>query len=171
MSSALAGVPASPSLEEALAQRVLRQARSGQLDENRSLPGQDKRETHADLRTELTGNQRTLPRTQLLRHLRKHRARAAFRRERRTAGTSPDRVPEGAGDRDPGDTSRRGPRRETGEPARGGVGRAGPDRGAVQRGEGGGGAAVLAGLCARERLRAVRGARRRGSRRWGRVSE
>ena len=49
MSGALAGVPASPSLEEALAQRVLRQARSGQLDENRSLPGQDKRETHADL--------------------------------------------------------------------------------------------------------------------------
>ena len=50
MSGALAGVPASPSLEEALAQRVLRQARSGQLDENRSLLGQDKRETHADLR-------------------------------------------------------------------------------------------------------------------------
>ena len=30
---------------------------------------------------ELTGNQRTLPRTQLLRQLRKHRGRAAFRRE------------------------------------------------------------------------------------------
>ena len=30
---------------------------------------------------ELTGNQRTLPRTQLLRQLRKHRARAAFRGE------------------------------------------------------------------------------------------
>ena len=44
MSSALTGVPASPSLEEPLAQRVLRQARSGQLDEDRLLPGQDKRE-------------------------------------------------------------------------------------------------------------------------------
>ena len=30
---------------------------------------------------ELTGNQRTLPRAQLLRQLRKHRARAAFRGE------------------------------------------------------------------------------------------
>ena len=44
MSSALTGVPASPSLEEPLAQRVLHQARSGQLDEDRLLPGQDKRE-------------------------------------------------------------------------------------------------------------------------------
>ena len=44
MSSALTGVPASPSLEEPLSQRVLRQARSGQLDEDRLLPGQDKRE-------------------------------------------------------------------------------------------------------------------------------
>ena len=44
MSSALTGVPASPSLEEPLAQRVLRQARSGQLDEDRLLPAQDKRE-------------------------------------------------------------------------------------------------------------------------------
>ena len=52
--------------------------------------------------------------------------------------------------------------RPLGELARGGVGFSGPDRGAVQRGEGGGGAALRAGLCARERLRAVRGARRRG---------
>ena len=37
---------------------------------------------------ELTGNQRTLPRTQLLRQLRKHRARAAFRGE----ATRRDRV-------------------------------------------------------------------------------
>ena len=44
MSSALTGVPAAPSLEEPLAQRVLRQAHSGQLDEDRLLPGQDKRE-------------------------------------------------------------------------------------------------------------------------------
>jgi hypothetical protein len=44
MSSAPVGVPAAPSLEEPLAQRVLRQARSGQLDEDRLLPGQDKRE-------------------------------------------------------------------------------------------------------------------------------
>ena len=44
MSSALTGVPAAPSLEEPLTQRVLRQARSGQLDEDRLLPGQDKRE-------------------------------------------------------------------------------------------------------------------------------
>ena len=44
MSSEPAGVPAPPSLEEPLAQRVLRQARTGQLDEDRLLPGQDKRE-------------------------------------------------------------------------------------------------------------------------------
>ena len=44
MSSAPVCVPAEPSLEEPLAQRVLRQARSGQLDEDRLLPGQDKRE-------------------------------------------------------------------------------------------------------------------------------
>ena len=44
MSSALTGVPAAPSLEEPLTHRVLRQARSGQLDEDRLLPGQDKRE-------------------------------------------------------------------------------------------------------------------------------
>ena len=39
-----AGVPAPPSPEEPLAQRVLRQARTGQLDEDRLLPGKDKRE-------------------------------------------------------------------------------------------------------------------------------
>ena len=44
MSSAPVCVPAEPSLEEPLAQRVLRQARSGQRDEDRLLPGQDKRE-------------------------------------------------------------------------------------------------------------------------------
>ena len=52
--------------------------------------------------------------------------------------------------------------------ARGGVGFSGPDRGAVQRGEGRREQALRAGQGARERLRAVRGARRRGSRRWGR---
>ena len=41
-----------------------------------------------DFGAELTGNQRTLPRTQLLRQLRKHRARAAFRGE----ATRRDRV-------------------------------------------------------------------------------
>ena len=41
MSSDPAGIP---SPEEPLAQRVLRQARTGQLDEDRLLPGQDKRE-------------------------------------------------------------------------------------------------------------------------------
>ena len=44
MSSEPAGVPAPPSPEEPLAQRVLRQARTGQLDEDRLLPGKDKRE-------------------------------------------------------------------------------------------------------------------------------
>ena len=58
--------------------------------------------------------------------------------------------------------TRRDPRREVGELARGGVYFSGPDRGAVQRGEGGGGAALRAGPRARERLRAVREARRRG---------
>ena len=59
--------------------------------------------------------------------------------------------------------------RKLGEPARGGVGRQpGPDRGAVQRGEGRRGQVLSAGQGARERLQAVRGARRRGSRGWGR---
>ena len=63
------------------------------------------------------------------------------------------------------------PRREVGELARGGVGFSGPDRGAVQRGEGGGGTALRAGLCARVNdYERFRGARRRGSRRWGEVS-
>ena len=44
MSNVPAGVPAPPSPEEPLAQRVLRQTRTGQLDEDRLLPGQDKRE-------------------------------------------------------------------------------------------------------------------------------
>ena len=44
MSSEPAGVPAQPTPEEPLGERVLRQARTGQLDEDRLLPGQDKRE-------------------------------------------------------------------------------------------------------------------------------
>ena len=44
MSSEPPGVPAPPSPEEQLAQRVLHQARTGQLDEDRLLPGKDKRE-------------------------------------------------------------------------------------------------------------------------------
>ena len=44
MSSDPAGVPALASREEPIAQRVLRQARTGQLDEDRLLPGKDKRE-------------------------------------------------------------------------------------------------------------------------------
>ena len=44
MSSEPAGVPAPASPEEPIAPRVLRQARTGQLDEDRLLPGQDKRE-------------------------------------------------------------------------------------------------------------------------------
>ena len=131
-------------------------------------PGGD---VDADLRAELTGNQRTLPKPQFLRQLPKHRARAAFRGEgeRRARLVAELRKARVTGIT--GDASRRDPRREVGELARGGVGFSGPDRGAVQRGEGGGGTALRAGLCARERLRAVRGARRRGSRRWGEVSE
>ena len=82
---------------------------------------------------ELTGNQRTLPRTQLLRQLRKHRSRAAFRGEAtrrdrvvtaiRTARLTGIRVavPVEAFDV-----------RLSGLPA-GGVGRARADRGALQR--------------------------------------
>lgn len=44
LSSDPAGGPASASPEEPIPQRVLRQARTGQLDEDRLLPGQDKRE-------------------------------------------------------------------------------------------------------------------------------
>ena len=42
MSSEPAGDPAPPSPEEPLAQRVLRQARTGQLDEDRLLPGRER---------------------------------------------------------------------------------------------------------------------------------
>ena len=111
---------------------------------------------------EMTGYQRTLPRTKLLRQLRKHRARAAFRgeverRDRLVAELRKVRV---TGIR--GDASRRDPRREVGELARGGVGFSGPDRGAVRRREGGGGAALRAGLCARERF--TNGSRRLSTR-------
>ena len=44
LSNEPAGVPSPPSPEEPIAQRVLRQARTGQLDEDRLLPGKDKRE-------------------------------------------------------------------------------------------------------------------------------
>ena len=44
MSGEPVGVPAPPTPEEPLGERVLRQARTGQLDEDRLLPGQDKRE-------------------------------------------------------------------------------------------------------------------------------
>ena len=54
---------------------------------------------------------------------------------------------------------RRNPRDETGESARGGLGHPRPDRSAVQRGEGGGEAALRAGPRAGQRLRAIRGAR------------
>ena len=117
---------------------------------------------------EMTGYQRTLPKTQLLRQLRKHRARAAFRGEEKRRERLLDRAPEGPADRDPSDASRRDPRREVGELARGGVGFSGPDRGAVQRGEGGGERRSTRWPMARERLRAVREARRRGSRGRGR---
>ena len=50
-----------------------------------------------DFGAELTGNQRTLPRTQLLRQLRKHRARAAFRGEADAPGAGPDRAPDRRG--------------------------------------------------------------------------
>ena len=73
----------------------------------------------------LTGTQRTLPRErQLLRQLRKHRARAAFRGEARPPGAAPDRAPDGAADRDPGGRACRGARGTPRQPARGRVGRA-----------------------------------------------
>ena len=53
MSSDPAGVPTPASPEEPIAQRVLRQARTGQLDEDRLLPGQDKRERDPIPRLEL----------------------------------------------------------------------------------------------------------------------
>ena len=109
----------------------------------------------------LTGNQRTLPRTQLLRQLRRHRTRAAFRGE----ATRRDRVV----------TAIRQARltgirvavplealeaRLSGLPA-GRDGRARPDRGALQRGAGRRRAALRARPGADERLRAA-------SRRWSR---
>ena len=50
------------------------------------------------------------------------RAPGRLPRRRRTPGAAPDRAPEGPADRDPSDASRRDPRREVGELARGGVG-------------------------------------------------
>ena len=117
---------------------------------------------------EMTGYQRTLPRTKLLRQLRKHRARSAFRGEveRRDSLVAELRKARVTGIRVtlPVETldAKLGSLPEGVSVSRDRY------RGAVQRGEGGGGAALRAGLCARERLRAVRGARRWGSRRWGR---
>ena len=117
---------------------------------------------------EMTGNQRTLPRTKLLQQLKKHRGRGAFRgeEERRARLVAELQKARLTGVRFKG--ARRDLEREAGEPARGGFRGAWPDRGAVRRGGGRPGAAVLAGPGARERLRAVRGARRSWSRWWGR---
>ena len=66
----------------------------------------------------MTGYQRTLPRTKLLRQL---RGPVRLPRRSGTSGSPGRRTPEGAGDRDPGDASRE-TLDEVGELARGGVG-------------------------------------------------
>ena len=114
---------------------------------------------------EMTGNLRTLPRKKLLQQLKKHRQRGAFRgeeerRARLVAELQKARLT-GVRFKVPAETHERA----AGEPARGGFGGARPDRGAVRRGGGRPGAALRAGAGARERLRAVRGARWQGSRR------
>ena len=109
---------------------------------------------------EMTGNQRTLPRTKLLQQLRKHRQRGAFRGEEERRARLVAELQKGPADRGPVQGARRDHERAAGEPARGGFGGARPDRGAVRRGGGRPGAAVRVGPGARERLRAVRGTRR-----------
>ena len=100
---------------------------------------------------EMTGNQRTLLRTKLLQQLKKHRGRGAFRgeEERRARLVAELQKARLTGVRFKG--ARRDLEREAGEPARGGFRGAWPDRGAVRRGGGRPGAAVLAGPGARER--------------------
>ena len=63
---------------------------------------------------EMTGYQRTLPRTKLLRQLKKHRARAAFRPRGGTPGTARHRTPKSPAHWDPREAPRRNPRHETG---------------------------------------------------------
>ena len=81
---------------------------------------------------ELVGNQRTLPRTKLLQQPKKHRGRDRVPRrggETRAPGRG---APAGPADRVPVHGVGRDHEREAGGPARGGVGRARPDRGAVR---------------------------------------
>ena len=111
---------------------------------------------------ELTGNQRTLPRAQLLRQLRQHRARAAFRGEatRRDRVVTAIRQARLTGIR-VAVPSEALEARLSGLPAGVSV-EPGADRGALQRRAGRRRAALRARPGADARLRAVRGARRRG---------
>ena len=113
---------------------------------------------------ELTGNQRTLPRTQLLGQLRKHRARAAFRgeEERRARLVAELRKARLIGIRVAVPVEALEGRSR--QPARGRLGRAGPDRSAFLRGAGGRCAALRPGPGPDQRLRALRNARRHGER-------
>ena len=115
-----------------------------------------------DFGAELTGNQRTLPRAQLLRQLRQHRARAAFRGEatRRDRVVTAIRQARLTGIR-VAVPSEALEARLSGLPAGVSV-EPGPDRGALQRRAGRRRAALRARPGADARLRAVRGARRRG---------
>ena len=111
---------------------------------------------------EMTGYQRTLPRTKLLRQLRKHRARGAFRgeverRDRLVAELRKARVT-GIRVTLPAETLDA----KLASLPEGGVGLPGPDRGALPRRAGRRRAALRARPGADARLRAVRGARRRG---------
>lgn len=87
--------------------------------------------------------------------------RAAFPHEENAARTLGRRTSEGEAHPAPQEAARRVLRRKAGEPGGRRVGRAGADRGAVRQREESREAAVIAGVCTRERLRAVRGARRR----------
>ena len=117
---------------------------------------------------ELVGNQRTLPRTKLLQQLKETPRPGRIPRRGGKARAPGRRAPESPADRGPVQGAGRNHEREAGEPARGGFGGARPDRGAVRRGGGRPGAALRVGPGARERLRAVRGARGSWSRWRGR---
>ena len=114
---------------------------------------------------ELVGASRVLRRTELLRQLRKYRQRAAFRgeEERRTRLVAELRQARLTGIRLAVPVEALEARLV--RPARGRVGRGRPDRGALQRRQGRRRAALRARPGADARLRAVRGARRRGRRR------
>ena len=117
-----------------------------------------------------TGHLLTLPRAALLRQLRRHRTAGRLPRRGDAARPGRHRAPPGPAHRDPGRGAPRGARGAPVRPARGRVGRARPDRGALPRRQGRRRAALRARPGADQRLRALRGVGR-GGRGWPAAGE